>query len=102
MILVMNRFSVTPGREADFEEAFKGRAKLIDKMPGFIALDVMRPTGEEGVFVSMARWESVEAFEGWTNSDQFKEAHKKRHTGMFTGHPKLEIFEVFDSAKAGE
>lgn len=95
----MNRFSVTDGRETDFEEAFKGRARMIDGMPGFISLDVMRPTGDEGVFVSMARWDSLEAFEGWTSSDEFKEAHKNRHPGMFTGHPKLEIFEVFDSTQ---
>ncbi|MCA8947607.1 MAG: antibiotic biosynthesis monooxygenase, partial [Planctomycetes bacterium] len=36
MIVVMNRFKVSPGREADFEEAFKGRAKLIDTMEGFV------------------------------------------------------------------
>ncbi|MHC4840334.1 MAG: antibiotic biosynthesis monooxygenase family protein [Planctomycetota bacterium] len=95
----MNRFSVTPGREADFEEAFKDRRRLIDGMEGFIELDVMRPNENEDVFISMARWQSIEAFKNWTNSEQFKQAHGKRHPGMFTGHPKLEIFEVFDSTR---
>lgn len=97
MILVMNRFKVTPGREADFIEAFKGRARMIDDMPGFLGLDVMKPGGDEGVFISMARWRSTEDFENWTNSDAFKKAHGRRHPGMFEGHPRLEIYEVFDS-----
>lgn len=99
MILVMNRFSVTPGREADFEEAFKGRAKLIDQMPGFMGLDMLRPAGKEDVFISMARWRSMADFEAWTSSDAFKQAHSRRHPGMFTGHPQLEIYEVFDSTQ---
>jgi heme oxygenase (mycobilin-producing) len=97
MILVMNRFSVTPGREQDFEQAFRDRAKLIDQMPGFLGLDMLRPASPGGVFISMTRWARMEDFEGWTKSEAFRKAHGKRHEGMFTGHPVLEIFEVFDS-----
>jgi heme-degrading monooxygenase HmoA len=99
MILVMNRFNVTPGREKDFEEAFKGRAKLVETLPGFMAFDVLRPTTEDGVFISMTRWASMKAFEDWTNSDAFKQGHSRKHPGMFGGHPKLEIYEVFDSTQ---
>ena len=99
MIVVMNRFKVSPGREADFEEAFKGRAKLIDTMEGFVGLDMLRPAGEGGVFISMARWRSKADFEAWTTSDAFKQAHSRRHPGMFEGHPQLEMYEVFDSTQ---
>ncbi|MCB9894602.1 MAG: antibiotic biosynthesis monooxygenase [Planctomycetes bacterium] len=105
MILVMNRFTVTPGREKDFEEAFKGRAKLVETLPGFMGFDVLRPTHstgsgqaeEGGVFISMTRWASMADFENWTQSEAFKQGHSRRHPGMFAGHPQLEIFEVFDS-----
>ena len=99
MILVMNRFTVTPGRELDFEEAFKGRAKLVETLPGFMGFDVMRPTDADGVFISMTRWRSMQDFENWTNSEAFKQGHARKHTGMFAGHPELEIFEVFDSTQ---
>lgn len=102
MILVMNRFNVTPGREDDFEEAFRNRAGLIDGMPGFMGLDMLRPASPGGVFISMSRWASMEAFEGWTKSEAFRRAHGKRHEGMFQGHPVLEIFEVFDSTMEGK
>jgi len=97
MIIVMNRFKVTVGREADFEEAFKGRAGLIESMPGFMGLDVLRPAAPGGVFVSMTRWKDMDSFEAWTRSEAFQKAHGKRHTGMFQGHPQLEVYEVFDS-----
>ena len=101
MILVCNRFKVTPGREDDFVEAFKGREGLIDGMPGFLGLDVLRPLGDEGVFISMARWRSQADFEAWTRSDQFKQSHQGlrggRHEGLFAAHPVLETFEVFET-----
>ncbi|MCC7508404.1 MAG: antibiotic biosynthesis monooxygenase [Planctomycetes bacterium] len=96
MIIVMNRFSVTPGREADFEAAFRDRAKLVDQQPGFLCQDVLKPVGK-GVFLTMTRWASMAAFEAWTQSDAFKQGHARRHPGMFAGHPQLEIYEVFES-----
>ncbi|MCC6464280.1 MAG: antibiotic biosynthesis monooxygenase [Planctomycetes bacterium] len=97
MIIVMNRFRVTPGREVDFEEAFKGRARLIDGMPGFLGLDVLRPSEPGGVFISMARWAGMAEFKAWTESEQFRQGHGRRHPGMFVGPPQLEIYEVVDS-----
>ncbi len=96
MFIVMNRFKVTPGREQDFVSAFSGRAKAIDGVPGFLALDVLKPVGE-GAFISMTRWKDQAAFEAWTNSEAFKQGHAKRHPGLFAGHPVLEQFEVFET-----
>lgn len=96
MFIVMNCFNVTPGREQDFVEAFKGRAGAVDGVPGFLGLDVLKPVGE-GRFISMGRWASREAFEAWTRSDAFKQGHARRHPGLFTGHPQLEIYEVFET-----
>jgi len=96
MFIVMNRFNVTPGREKDFEEAFTGRAKAIDGVPGFLGLDVLRPVGA-GPFVSLTRWRSEADFVAWTKSDAFKQGHAKRHPGVFQGPPVLEQFEVFET-----
>lgn len=100
MVIVMNRFRVAPGREKDFEEVFRGRARLVETMPGFVSLEVLRPLQEQGVFVSMAHWETREAFEAWTKSEQFAEGHKNRHPGMFQGPPQFEMYEVFEQAEA--
>jgi heme oxygenase (mycobilin-producing) len=97
MILVMNRFSVTPGREQDFEQAFRDRAKLIDQMPGFLGLDMLRPASPGGVFISMT------AGPVWKTSRAGRNPRPSaRPTASVTkacspGIPVLEIFEVFDS-----
>ncbi len=96
MFIVMNRFKVTPGREQDFVEAFTGRAKAIDGVPGFLGLDVLKPVGE-GAFISMSRWASEADFVAWTKSEAFAKGHAKRHPGMFAGHPVLEQYEVFET-----
>lgn len=96
MFIVMNRFTVTPGREADFMEAFTGRARLVDTMPGFLGQDMLKPA-DDGVFISMTRWSSKLDFENWTQSEAFRQGHARRHPGMFAGHPQLEMYEVFDS-----
>jgi heme-degrading monooxygenase HmoA len=95
MFIVMNRFQVAPGREADFEQAFRERRRLVDGMPGFVAFDLLRPDGD-GVFISMTRWESKADFEAWTQSEAFRNAHGRRHEGMFLAHPQLELFEVVE------
>ncbi|GIK54321.1 MAG: antibiotic biosynthesis monooxygenase [Planctomycetota bacterium] len=96
MFIVMNRFQVTPGREQDFMDAFMGRARAIDSVPGFLGLDMLKPKGA-GAFISMTRWASEEDFVAWTKSDAFKQGHARRHPGMFQGPPVLEQYQVFDS-----
>lgn len=96
MFIVMNRFQVTPGREQDFMDAFMGRARAIDSVPGFLGLDMLRPQ-EAGVFISMTRWATQEDFVAWTKSDAFRQGHARRHPGMFKGPPVLEQYHVFDT-----
>jgi heme-degrading monooxygenase HmoA len=43
MIVVSNRLQVAQGREEDFEKRFEGRARLVEHMPGFVRLEILRP-----------------------------------------------------------
>ena len=43
MLVVSNRIQVSQGFEKEFEERFAGRAGLVDKMPGFIRFEILRP-----------------------------------------------------------
>ncbi|HKI61975.1 MAG TPA: antibiotic biosynthesis monooxygenase [Mariprofundaceae bacterium] len=103
MFVTMNRFTIDPQYWDAFEERFKNRAGLIDKEPGFIRNAVLRP--EEGYseqHVVMTLWESRAAFEAWTKSDSFRQAHAKAGQTpkeWYTAPNKLEMFEsVTDSA----
>lgn len=105
MITVMNRISVHPDHAAAFEERFRTRAGLVDQMPGFIRNEVLRPTQEGKPYIVLTYWESREAFEDWTNSEQFKQGHARSGSlpkEAFTGPSVLEIHEVFLNSDTGK
>jgi heme-degrading monooxygenase HmoA len=94
MVIVMNRIPVAEGREQDFERTLTGRDRAVDKMPGFIDMQVLRPT-EGRTYVVLTRWQSQEAFKAWTSSEAFIAAHRKQTPGLAEGRPSLEVYEVF-------
>lgn len=111
MIVVTNKIPIAEGHEEDFEDRFSKRAHLVDQSPGFIRNEVHRPrpmkfSHEAGKFVPDPEkrgyyevktwWKSFEAFEDWTQSPQFAEAHKSRPPKeMFAGSNILDVHEVF-------
>jgi heme oxygenase (mycobilin-producing) len=98
MITVANRIFVAPEYAEAFEERFRARARLVDGMPGFICNQVLRPCREGDPYVVLTFWESRAHFDGWVNSDAFKEGHARSGTlpkEAFTEPNKLEIHEVF-------
>jgi heme-degrading monooxygenase HmoA len=94
MIVVMNRIPVAEGREQDFEKTFMQRDRAVDRMPGFIDMQVLRPA-EGRTFVVLTRWKSRESFQQWTESEAFISAHRKQSPGLASERPVLEIYEVF-------
>ncbi len=94
MFIVMNRIPVTEGREQDFEKTFTERDRAVDSMPGFVDLQVLRPT-EGRTYVVLTRWKTREDFQKWTESEAFVSAHRKQSTGLAEARPVLEIYEVF-------
>jgi heme-degrading monooxygenase HmoA len=98
MIVVANRIPVTAGYEKEFENRFKNRAGLIDKEPGFIRNQILRPLKSD-YYVVLTYWEDRESFEAWTKSESFRKAHSERPPKeMFSGPNVLEIHEVLFSS----
>lgn len=99
MIVVANRIPVSKGYEKEFENRFKNRAGLIDKEPGFIRNQILRPMKSD-YYVVLTYWENQESFEAWTQSESFKKAHSERPPKeMFSGQNVLEIHEVLFSSE---
>jgi heme-degrading monooxygenase HmoA len=94
MIIVMNRIPVAEGREVDFEKTFTERDRAVDLMPGFVDMQVLRPT-EGRTYIVLTRWKSRAAFDDWTQSEAFISAHRKQSPGLSESRPTLEIYEVF-------
>lgn len=60
-----------------FEQLFSTRAKAIDRMPGFLEMEVLKPSGNENVYLIISHWDSPDAFKNWTKSPEFIEGHKR-------------------------
>jgi heme-degrading monooxygenase HmoA len=75
VVLVLSRFRVANGREADVREAFLKRPRLVEGAPGFLGLEVFSDPGDAAVFHLVTRWSDRGSFEAWHGS----EAHRRSH-----------------------
>jgi heme oxygenase (mycobilin-producing) len=100
MIVVSNRIQVAKGHELDFEKRFEGRARLVETMPGFIRLEILRPIKSD-YYVVLTHWKDEASFRAWTESSEFKEAHSNRPPAeIFAGPNVFEMHEVIQLAGA--
>lgn len=107
MIVVSNRIPVARGREEEFAARFRDRAGLVERHPGFIRLEILRPEpvtlhgrqmGGSDYHVVLTYWERKEDFVAWTESDDFRVAHAQRPPAeMFAGPNVFEMHEIIQS-----
>jgi len=99
VFIIINRMEVPEEHRERFEEVFKTRAHAVDRRPGFISAQILRPT-EGNTYIVMTRWESEDNFNEWVNSPEFIEGHRRRDEfknaeGHFALKSKVERYEVF-------
>ena len=98
MFIAMNRFRIARGREDDFETLWRNRESHLDGVPGFREFHLLRgPEDEEStLYASHSVWDSRDAFESWTESENFRKAHARARapSGTTLGHPQFEGFEI--------
>lgn len=80
MITVANRIYVKPAYAEAFETRFRERAGLVDKMPGFICNQILRPVNEDDPYVVFTTWNSRQDFLSWVRSDEFVKGHAQSGT----------------------
>ena len=99
MFIAMNRFRIAAGMEAGFEELWRNRDSYLDGVDGFQEFHLLKGGDLEGggtLYSSHTVWATRQAFDDWTNSDAFKQAHAKARApeGTYLGHPEFEGFDV--------
>jgi len=96
VFVTMNRIPVRPEYREAFEEAFRQRARLVDRAPGFLRNLVLRPKSPEDPYIVLTFWESEAAFLAWTESPAFREGHAKSilPKDAFAGPNRLESYTV--------
>lgn len=98
MFIAMNRFKIARGFEEGFEQVWRQRDSYLSEVPGFRSFSLLKgPVRDDHVlYASHSTWESGDAFEAWTNSENFRRAHAQASApkGTYLGHPELELFEA--------
>lgn len=80
MITVANRLYVKPEYADAFEEVFRERAGLVDKMEGFISNQILRPVNDGDPYVVFTTWNRRQDFLNWVRSDAFVKGHAQSGT----------------------
>ena len=97
MFIAMNRFKIALGAEEGFEEVWRTRESFLSEVPGFVKFNLLRgpQNSDHTLYASHSVWESRDAFESWTQSEDFRKAHGQRSApkGTYLGHPELELFD---------
>lgn len=113
MIVVTTRFAVPEGRESDFEQRLRAGVQALERSPGLIRNEVLRPCAlsfdsQQGQFVPGARrtlqyevkswWRNLQDFEDWGQSlDGSARAGSAQRVlrETFIAAESLEVHEVF-------
>jgi len=99
MFVMMNRMTVTDNDRTHFENLFASRAKAVDRRPGFIKAEILRPT-KGNTYIVMTHWKDKESFEDWVKSEEYEEGHKragdfKNSDGKMRLTSQVEMYEIF-------
>lgn len=97
MITTMNRIFVNPDYATQFEDNFRNRAELVDRMPGFLSNELLRPANPGDPYIVMTHWETRKHFENWIRSDEFVQGHARSGSlpkEAYSEPNKLELHEV--------
>jgi len=96
-VVKINAIEVEPGRGPALEERFAKRAAEVEKMPGFLGFELLRPTSGETRYFVYTRWASEEQFRAWVESPAFTRGHAQAAAGVggpVASHSELLSFEV--------
>lgn len=64
-VVKINAIDVPPGAGEELEKRFAARAGAVEKSPGFLGFELLRPVAGETRYFVYTRWESEEAYQAW-------------------------------------
>jgi signal transduction histidine kinase/heme-degrading monooxygenase HmoA len=75
MVVVLSRFRVANGMQAEVARAFRERPRAVERAPGFLWLEVFVDAADPALFYLLTRWTDLTSFEAWHGSPAHRESH---------------------------
>lgn len=98
----INAIEVPAGAGPELEKRFAHRAHAVERSPGFLGFQLLRPVKGEDRYFVVTQWESEEAFQTWATGPAI-EAHAGQHASpVATGASLLEFEVVMDVTGTGQ
>lgn len=95
MFIVANRIPVALDWQNAFENRFRQRVGQIDKQPGLVSMQILKPESEHAPYVVLTSWQDENAFQVWLESEDFTLAHQNPlPREAFTAKPVMEKHQV--------
>lgn len=107
-VVKINAIEVPEGAGEELERRFAARLGMVDKSPGFLAFELLRPVAGESRYFVYTKWESEEAYQAWATGPA-RAAHAEGPADG-AGGPRRPVasgaslleFEVVQQSTAGE
>lgn len=80
-VVKINAIQVTEGNGPALEARFAARAGEVERMPGFLGFELLRPVEGDDRYFVYTRWESEDAFRAWVESEAFTRGHAHAGSG---------------------
>lgn len=77
MFVAINYITCESSYLARFKELFMSRAHAIDRLAGFVSMQVLEPRTEAEPYLVVSQWMSEDSFNGWLKSSEFIEGHRR-------------------------
>ena len=100
MILEVVILDVIPGREQEFETAFREASRIIASMAGYSSHQLQHCLEKQNRYLLLVRWETLEAHTiGFRGSNEYQEWKTQLHH-FYDPFPIVEHYEmIFENSK---
>ena len=68
-VVKINAIRVPEGAGPELEKRFAARAGAVEKSPGFLGFQLLRPTAGDDRYFVVTQWDSEESFAAWRDGD---------------------------------
>lgn len=73
--VVVNALTVPAEQTHTLEQRFAARLGSVDQAPGFEHFELLRPISGTDQYLVYTRWDSVESYQAWRDSQEFAAGH---------------------------
>lgn len=95
MFVFVSHLRVPPEDRETLQRHFRERARLVDRFPGFLYLQILRPEAGEAGFAFLSAWEDREAFRRYMRSAEHAASREREpHEIMRRAEVRHEAYEV--------